>query len=464
MRAMFRRAPRPRRKEPFALPPLWSKQREIIRSVGDHRLTAVPAAHGLGKTMCVACLAAQWVMNPEHPTDRTIAVVIAPTHKQIVLGVISHLRDMSRRGEIPGRIGAGTSPAWNLDGRDVLVALSPPRGSGGFLQGVHAEHLLLIFDEAAEIEQGHWDAAMSLITGEKNKAVAIGNPTIPDSPFYSACEDTDSRWNVIRMPVSCSPAFTGERVDPAITTALPTQEWVDLMRHEWSPGEQAARLDARFPSASSLALFDVTKLDIRRGVEPPGRADRLGVDVAGAGTDATVVYAWRAAEEGSDTPNGVAWDATPPGLRQESDRHAQAEAIARTAKALDCRRVIVDGFGVGGEMAPQIAEYLGGEAAVRAVNTGNPAGDNDRYANLRAEMHWQFRRCPPALLNPDERLIKELRAVRQVLGVERRWQVERKADITERLQHSPDDADALLLAAAMPPPPLVVIAGLEEAA
>ena len=53
------------------------------------------------------------------------------------------------------------------------------------------------------------------------------------------------------------------------------------------------------------------------------------------------------------------------------------------------------------------------------------------------------------MLNPTTAAMEDFRSVRQDLNDVRR-KVEKKADLRERLQRSPDDMDACLLAAAMP--------------
>ena len=45
---LFHRKPRPSAPKPMPEFDLWSKQKAIVRSVAEHRMTAVPAAHGGG--------------------------------------------------------------------------------------------------------------------------------------------------------------------------------------------------------------------------------------------------------------------------------------------------------------------------------------------------------------------------------------------------------------------------------
>ena len=56
---------------------LWSKQREIIRSIRDNRRTAVQSGHGIGKSLTASVAASWWVDS--HPADQTLVVTSAPS-------------------------------------------------------------------------------------------------------------------------------------------------------------------------------------------------------------------------------------------------------------------------------------------------------------------------------------------------------------------------------------------------
>jgi reverse gyrase len=60
---------------------LWSKQRDIIRSIRDNRRTAVQSGHGIGKSLTASVAASWWVDT--HPADQTLVVTTAPSVKQV---------------------------------------------------------------------------------------------------------------------------------------------------------------------------------------------------------------------------------------------------------------------------------------------------------------------------------------------------------------------------------------------
>jgi hypothetical protein len=79
------------------------------------------------------------------------------------------------------------------------------------MQGWHNEWVLIIVDEACGIHPTIWETIMvGLVTNEKVKVLAIGNPTDPNCEFARAC-DEDSEWNVIRVDCEETPNYKEQR-------------------------------------------------------------------------------------------------------------------------------------------------------------------------------------------------------------------------------------------------------------
>jgi hypothetical protein len=55
---------------------LWSKQREVARSVSENRFTACHSAHGTGKSWLAADIVAWWM--DVHPVGEAFAVTTGP--------------------------------------------------------------------------------------------------------------------------------------------------------------------------------------------------------------------------------------------------------------------------------------------------------------------------------------------------------------------------------------------------
>jgi phage terminase large subunit len=137
-------------------------------------------------------------------------------------------------------------------------------------QGQHAEHLLLIVDEASGVDQGLFEAAQGFLTAEGARLLLIGNPTQLSGEFFDAFHTKRAAYNLISVSAFDTPAFTGEEVPAEVLRALPTVEWVDEMRALY--GEDSPLWDVRvlgeFPVHADntiLALGAIEQARARRG-------------------------------------------------------------------------------------------------------------------------------------------------------------------------------------------------------
>jgi len=60
---------------------LWSKQRDILRSLVDNKRTVVPACHAPGKSHIAARAVAWW--GAVHPPGTALVITTAPTFRQV---------------------------------------------------------------------------------------------------------------------------------------------------------------------------------------------------------------------------------------------------------------------------------------------------------------------------------------------------------------------------------------------
>ena len=78
-------------------------------------------------------------------------------------------------------------------------------------QGIHAEFVLIVIDEACGVAQHLYDAVDSLATNENARVLAIGNPDDPGSHFAKVCQP-ESGWNVVHLDGLRSHNITYDRV------------------------------------------------------------------------------------------------------------------------------------------------------------------------------------------------------------------------------------------------------------
>jgi hypothetical protein len=206
---------------------LWSKQREIVEAVRDHRQVAVHSAHDMGKSFVVAQLMAQWITCSE--PGESFVVSTAPTFPQVRAILWRELNRAKRRGGLPGKM---NQTEWQLSNELVAFGRKPADHDPGAFQGIHARRVLVVFDEADDIPEELWTAATGLVTTEWSRWVAIGNPDDPYSSLAERCKP-GSGWHVIHVDGLKSPNFTDEVVPQSLSELLLSPIWVAERELEW---------------------------------------------------------------------------------------------------------------------------------------------------------------------------------------------------------------------------------------
>lgn len=194
---------------------VWSQQRRIMESVRDNRYTAVHSAHDLGKSFIASRIIAWWIDT--HPPGTAFVVSTAPSAAQVSAIMWREVGKIHKAAGLPGRINRAGYPQWFLDGELVGYGRKPADYEQSAFQGIHAEYVLVVIDEACGVSQHLYDAVDALATNENARVLAIGNPDDPASHFAHVCQP-DSGWEVIHLDGLRSPNITEARVigpDPA---------------------------------------------------------------------------------------------------------------------------------------------------------------------------------------------------------------------------------------------------------
>ena len=432
---------------------IWSRQRDVLLSLRDNRRTAVPAGHSVGKSHLAARAVAWWVSV--HPPGTARVVTTATTFRQVKNILWPQIRSVVVKHGLPGEV---LLTEWKIGQETVADGFSPSDHNEAAVQGIHAEHLLIVVDEAGGISNTIGNALEALMTGGHTRLLLIGNPATNrvGSWFERAC--SSDLYNVIPIPVFDTPNFTGEVTGPW-ARSLVDQAWVDEVVQtfgEESPFVQA-RVYARFPRSVDNAVIPADWIDDAKLRDPVQGRIRLGVDVAADGGDEFVIARSDGnevrvthASRGNPNPVEVA------GTVLEHIRQAQADHDARGVR--DRVRVKIDSIGVGWGVTGLLEEWGKEgkhEAVIVGVNVAQRASDPERFGNQRAEMWWTGREA----LGPDgdTRIVVDAREVAQLSAPSYRSNsqgrivIESKADMSKRGVGSPDRAEAILLALFEPP-------------
>lgn len=421
----------------------WSVQRKILRSVVEHRKTAVQSCHGIGKSYIAARAAAWWIAG--HPPGEAMVVTSAPSGHQVRTILWGELNRAHRRGNLPGKISRGQVPEWVVDGEQVAFGRKPadyvdPEQARTQFQGIHARYLLVVLDEGCGIPKWLWEATETLVTNEASRILAIGNPDDPTAHFAHVCAP-GSGWNVLAVSAQDTPNFTGEAVPEQLRESLVSRLWVEERKREW--GEDSplyiSKVLGQFPDVSDDVI--ITPRMIReaheRDLSGEAIADqgRFGMDVARMGADETVIYRNR---------GGM--------IRLEDSWRKQNTDVSRARaqnllEAEPYRPMTVDVVGLGAGVYDPLAAH---GFNVQPFNGGEQANDPRRFVNRNSEAWWAFREGLEAGLidlDPDDlTLAAQLQSRRWKLDAsQRRIRIETKDEMKARGLPSPDRADAAIM-------------------
>lgn len=442
---------------------LWSKQREIARSVVKNRRTAVASCHDVGKTYIAAAIGAHWLS--EYPAGEAFLVTLAPTGHQVKGQLWREINRMHKSGGLPGHTNL---TEWYIGNELIGYGRSPKDTDPTAIQGQHARRMLVILDEACGIAKSLWDAVDTLIANEDCRILAIGNPDDPATEFGAVCRP-GSGWNFISISAFDSPNFTREKVPDWLRPLLVSKVWVEEKKKKWrvSSPLYISKVLGRFPEQSSDALIPYR--DLRAALEPDRLAkieaegkepNQLGYDIARYGDDYTVGY---------HRLGGVYRR-----IRRENNRSLMTVVgyIVEDQKKTGATVVKVDDAGLGGGVTDRLQELADDgdfPAQVIGVNVGegaNRKGDgedeeegeeaDERFANLRARINWQarekFMSGDIALAGEEgehDDLLTQASQIKYLPHSKGKILIEPKAKMKKRLKGlSPDDWDSFVLAQA----------------
>jgi hypothetical protein len=435
---------------------LTSDQREIVESVLTKPVTLVPSSHGQGKTW-VAAMVLLWGVF----CWRGLVISTAPTARQMKELLWRYVRQAwdENRSRLGGERG---QTFLRLDEIAQAYGFSSRDTSDTNFQGIHADRLLIIADEACGISPDVWTGMVSCLTDlDNNRLLAIGNPTRTQTPFADACGKNPDA--VIRLAAwqhpNVAPYYRLEsdgvhRLQPGLSDdpkelarlprAIPgaiTPAWIEARRSEWgenSPRWQS-RIEAVFPVDSEHSVIPIQLLRAARArfQSIPFKPARYGLDV-GDGGDDSAMSEWRGLV--------LARVGVLPGQGDWEDVLRAAQWLRGLIEKGST--VAVDRSGVG---AGALGDLRRNGVAAAPFDWGGAAKDPTQYANAKAEQFWSLRialekgEVAIAPLGPlEDRAFEELSSIYWRLTPNDKIQIEPKEQTIKRLGRSPDLADAIV--------------------
>jgi hypothetical protein len=411
---------------------LWSKQREIVKSVFENRKTAVRSCHSSGKTFVAADIVLAF-MCLCYPAK---VITTAPTFHQVYNLLWSEIRTKYSEHLVDEMGGIQCLRARLEFAPDWFAVGISPRESVSF-QGFHQDNILVVFDEAPGVDPDIVEAAESLMSSGNAHCLWIGNPIEATGFFYEAFRD--SSFHQIKISYEDTPNFTGEDVPDYVSRSLISREWVNERREKWGEASPMfmSRCRAEFPTgAGGVIPLSLCEKAVAR--ELAGEGDMvLGVDV-GAGGDLTA-YTRRPGLEILD----VATQST----LEPSDVIGR---IVQMHERDNYRAINIDKIGIGwGVVGPLQDQGL----PAFGISAAEAAYDSEHYAKRRDELWFGMRDfLATGKLPSDLELIADLTAPKYKLDERGRYKVEKKSETKKRLKRSPDRGDSANLSVAVEDP------------
>lgn len=395
----------------------------------NERKISVRSGHGTGKST-VASWAMLWFMLTRAPVK---VVVTAPTASQLFDALFGECRRWAKLlppavGELleikSDRIELKASP------EEAFISARTSRSEQpDALQGIHAEFVLLVVDEAPGVSEAVFESAGGSMSGHNATTLLLGNPTRTSGYFYETFHRLSGDWK--NLHVSC---LDSPRV---------SKEYVSEMATRYGEGSNAYRVRVlgEFPLADddTLISLELAQAAIDRDVvQNPGAPIFWGLDVARFGTDSSALC---------KRQGNVIIE--PAKTWKNLDLMTLAGAVLHEWECCDAKDrpadILVDSIGLGAGVVDRLREM---KLPVRGINVGESPAIKNQYANLRAELWgrakaWLEKR--DCKLPRDERLVNELSSPRYSFMSNGKLKLESKDDMKRRGLASPDVADAFVL-------------------
>ena len=412
-------------------------QIEYLYSLRDNDRTCAKACKGPGKS-CAMAWGILWAMTC-FPHLKGYAISI--TGENLRDNLWAEIATWQNKSEFlkemfvwqAERFFAKEAPeTWFISARQWSKSADKTQQSNT-LAGLHAEHTLVLIDEAGDIPSSVTEAAdASLSTGKWNRILMAGNPTQTSGPLYDACTSQRHLWKVIEI--------TGDPDDPKRAKRI---------KVEWAR-QKIATLGAenpwvlvnvygRFPPAGWNKLIgpEQCQASSKRTLTDANWkpfAKIMGADPARFGDDAAVTFRRQ---------GRLAF--APKEYRNLSTTDL-AEQILKEIMEWDADKCFIDITGMGVGVFDHIV-FLGYGDRVAPVNFGEKALETERYNNRRTEMY--ARACDWAKadgkLPYHPELFQELCAHEYDYDPKSRMVLWSKDDVKALIQRSPDTADAFAL-------------------
>jgi len=399
------------------------QQIKFLMLVASCRSVAVKSGHGTGKTAVLAWLTLWFLCVWSY--SRVVAT--APTQRQLLDVLWPEIRKWLDRSALKGRLiwyatritAAGFEETW------FATARTSNRPEN--MQGFHAEHLLVLIDEASGIPQPTMEAIEGVMTTANCKIAMGGNPTRISGMFYDAFHKLRAFYATFTMSSEESTNVTAEYCKHLAA------------KYGRDSNVYRVRVLGQFPRGEPDVLVDLDLVEaaVVREVEPEGLV-AIGCDPARYGDAETVIY-WR---QGYRVYSPIVRTGI-----NTSWATGEIAALVRRIRA-DLKYsaripIMVDDTGLGAGVVDQL-ELQEHDLWINVVPVNFGGVGDEEYTNTASLMMGTIRDSLPLMQLPDDDdTVGQLTTRKYKIMPDGRIKIESKDEMKKRGLVSPDRADGL---------------------
>lgn len=391
---------------------------------------ATASGHGIGKSAEVAWIIL-WAMSTRPHLN---GVVTANTWPQLTTKTWRELAVWHKRAINSHWFKWSHTKFYQVDHPETwyVSPIANSEHNSEAFAGQHAQHALIIYDEASAIPDAIWEVS-SGVKDPRTMWFVFGNPTQNTGRFRQCFGRLKHRWN-------------NRNVDSR-DCKMPNKKELDAEVAEYGEDSDYVRIRIRgvFPRLGDEQFISSEIVELaakRENVVPRGSPKVLGVDVARFGTDQTV-FARRHGRK------------LEPLLKFRGlDTMQIAARVIQEIRENKPDVVLIDGVGIGAGVVDRCIQL--GYDVIEVVSGAAPDTENkDVCYNKRAEMWYRMREwLERADIPQDNELMDDLTNIKCYYDNKHRIQMEKKSDLKKRGLASPDCADALAMTFAYETPPI----------
>lgn len=425
-------------------------QQDVLRAFGrGERRISIKACHGPGKTAVAAwCIINQLLCRFPQKT-----VATAPSAGQLKGALVPEIKMWVK--ELPAilqnilDVGATTIRVVGAEESSFFEARTARAENPEALQGVHAEHVLLVADEASAVPEPIYEAAAGSMSGHNATTLLLSNPTRSSGFFFDTHNKLKDMWFTITVSADDSPRVTDDF------------KYDIERRYGKDSNAYRIRVEGRFPKSDQDTIIPFELIDSaqkRDIIEPANVARVWALDVARFGDDANVLVKRSKLAVAPDIQSWQGMD-----LMQTAGRVKAEWDDTHPQERPD--EILVDVIGMGAGVVDRLREL---KLPARGINVSETSTIDEKYRNLRTELWFKAREwldskdhklpsceggCPNDCIH--ERLTMELSVLKYGYTSSGKLMAEPKSDLKKRGYKSPDVADAFVLSFASEPASLV---------